>query len=155
VEIAGVDWTDRMTVQIGGRTYPLTRGWEIELKPGNYEAVFETQIAGYAERRTVQVTVTAGGKGSLTSPILRPGALSVRPLPGRPQGEVWIDGRLLRQSPIRRDQKAPGEYRIEIRPVGGGDPLVGQVEIAPGQETILTFDFGRGELNVSTKPLAQ
>ena len=77
-------------------------------------------------------------------------------MPGRPQGEVWIDGTLLRQSPIRRAKIAPGEYRIEIRPVGGvGDPLAGQLAIEPGQESVLTFDFGRGELKQSSKPLAQ
>ncbi len=150
--IARVEWTDVMTVTLAGTTYPLHRGREISLPPGSYNAVFETRMADYPMRRTVTVTVEAGKKAHLRSPIPRPGALSARPLPRRPQGEVWVDGKPL-SSPVRKIKKTPGEYSIEIRPVGGGQAISERFTIEPGQETLLTFDLDRGELKKRFKSL--
>ncbi len=154
VAIAKVEWTDRMTVRIGGKTYPLHRGWEVSLRPGTYEAVFETKLAGYPKQRQLMVTVEPGKTKALSSPIPRPGALSVRPLPRRPHGVVWVDGKRLQQSPIRGVRMEPGGYRIEIRPVtGGGNPLAESFTIEPGQETVLSFDLDQEKLSQSIKPL--
>ena len=45
-----------------------------------------------------EVRVVSGESRSLEVPIPRPGALSVRPLPGRPQGRVAVDGQVTREA---------------------------------------------------------
>lgn len=154
VNIEAVAWTDRMTLRLAGRTYPLTRGWKVYLAPGTYQATFELKRVEYPALQSVALRVEAGRSQTLRSPILEPGAVSVRPLPGCPQGKVWIDGELLQQSPVIRSLLAPGEYRIEIRPLGGDyDSLPETFAIQSGQETILTFDLGQGQIQKRSKAL--
>ncbi|MEE8523224.1 MAG: serine/threonine-protein kinase, partial [Thermoanaerobaculia bacterium] len=155
VELKAADWTDQMTVDVGGKSYPLLRRWRIELPPGTYDAVFRLTLADYRRQAAVRVEVGAGRTTTLESPIPRPGALSVRPFPAKPRGEVWRAGQRLGPSPITRILIEPGRCTIEIRPAGGdGETVEWQGSIISGQETVLSFDLEDGTVRESTKPLS-
>ncbi len=156
VVLERVAWTDSMTLRLAGETYRLSRPHRIPLPPGSYEAEFRIEIEGYARREAVPLRVESGQRHALAPPIPRPGALSVRPYPGRPQGDVWLDGELLAATPIRKATLAPGGHTVEIRPRGGEEPgLEHPLTIASGQEAILTFDLENEKVSQNDKPLPQ
>ena len=150
-----VPWTDRMSVRVGTRRYGLHRRHAIELPPGTYRAVFELDGDGYNPAgRTVEVQVIAGESAAVSIPIPRPGAFSVRPLPGRPQGQVSIDGEPLGPTPLSRIQREPGTYTLKILPrEGEGEGLTQEVTLEPGRELILSFDLDAGNVRASAKDL--
>ncbi|MCP3960118.1 MAG: protein kinase [bacterium] len=152
-----VGWTDAMTVRIGSRTYPLFRRQTLELAPGDYQATFELESLDYSPPpRTVQIQVVAGESVRLRAPILRPGALSVRPLPSRPQGQVSIDGQALGSTPLSRVRWQPGSHTVEIRTTDGeGDPLTTEIDLVAGEEIILSFDLAAGTVTSRAKALEQ
>ncbi len=148
-------WTEYLTAEIGGKTYPLHRGWRLELTPRDYDVSFRLALPGYSRQASVRAEVSAGNTTSVESPIARPGALSVRPFPTKPRGEVWRDGESLGPSPITRSLVEPGRYNIEIRPIGDdGETVEWQGEILSGQETVLSFDLENDTVRASSKPLA-
>jgi hypothetical protein len=143
-----------MTVDVGGKSYPLLRPWRIQLPPGSYDVVFRLTLAEYRRQVSVRVEVGAGRTTTLESPIPRPGALSVRPFPAKPRGEIWHAGQNLGPSPITGVLIEPGRCTIEIRPAGGdGKTVEWQGDINSGQETVLSFDLEDGTVRASTKPL--
>ena len=159
-----VPWTDRMTARIDGRTYPLNRRHEIELAPGTYSAVFhfggeslpgDTPIEQYnPANRSVEIRVEAGKSSSVDAPIPPPGALSVRPLPGRAQGRVTLDGELLGPTPLSGIQREPGAYTLEILPHDSDEGgLEEQITLETGRELILSFDLGAGTVESRAKGL--
>lgn len=147
-------WTRLLTVEVEGVNRPLNRRWDIELPPGRHTVNFGSDIPGYSIRRSVEVSLRAGQRHSVTCPILQPSGLTVRSLPGRSQGQVWIGSELIGQTPLRRKLRAPGTLLLEIRPWDGGAPLVRNITLTSGMETILTFDLDAGSIDLSTKPLA-
>ena len=144
-----------MTVRLAGKDYPLWRGHQLELKAGTYDAVFSLVTDAYAPgERRVSVVVEAGGNRQLTVPISPPGALTVRPMIGRPQGQVFLDGEPVGAT-LSKVQREPGEYMIEIRPrSGGGQALSESVVLEQDQELILSFDLTAGTVTKRTKELA-
>ncbi len=158
-----VPWTDRMIVRLGSKSYRLHRRHPVELPPGTYRAVFELSDEGLPEgaqehyrpaSRSIEVRVTAGKSSTVKNPIPQPGAISVRPLPRRPQGQVSIDGELLGPTPLSGIQREPGTYTLEIRPRDGeGEGLLKEITLASGQETILSFDLDAGTLRTTSKAL--
>ncbi len=155
-----VPWTDRMSVRLGGKSYGLYRRHTVELPPGNYRAVFELAAEGpplgrYSPAsRSAEIRVIAGGSATVEVPIPEPGAVSVRPLPGRPQGQLSIDGELLGPTPLSRIHREPGAYMLEILPrEGEGEGLRQEITLQAGQETILSFDLDAGTLRTTNKAL--
>ncbi len=151
-----VDWTQNMTVQLAGRTYELHGARIVDLPPGRYQATFELATGDYTPAsRTVQVSVIAGKSQKLEVAIPPPGALSVRPLPSKAQGQALIDGELIGNTPLTKFKHEPGEYSIEIRPQSGeGEGLTEIVRLESGKEVILTFDLGAGAIRSRTKALS-
>ena len=147
-------WTEDMKVTVGGRSYSLKKNRQLKLPPGSYKAHFRVSLRGYEDQGTAQVRVEAGRQHRLESPIARPGALSVRPLPGRPRGQIFLEQEALGPSPIRRRLLAPRNYQITITPAGGGDGVTQLVRVESGKETILSFDLGEKRVSSSSKPLA-
>ncbi len=161
-----VQWTDRMRARIAAKTYSLNRRHTIELPPGSHRAVFELAAASPSAEprekhyspasRTIEVRVEAGRTSSVEIPIPRPGAISVRPLPGRPQGRASIDGELLGPTPLSRIRREPGTYTLEILPRGGeGEGLRQEIKLESGLEIILSFDLDAGTVRTGTKALVQ
>ncbi len=152
-----VSWTDRMTVRIDGKTYGLYREHRIQMPPGTYRAVFELASDGPASdyrpaSRSAEVRVVAGESSRVAVPIPQPGAFSVRPLPGRPQGQVSLDGTSLGLTPLSKIQRAPGTYVLEILPRDGeGEGLREEITLTGGEEIILSFDLDAGTLRTRTK----
>ncbi len=159
-----VHWTDLMSVRIAGESYRLDRRHTVELPPGKHRAVF--QLAGKGSpaggpatdynpgSRTIEILVVAGQSSSIEIPIPRPGAVSVRPLPGRPQGQVRIDGEILGSTPLSKLRREPGAYTLEILPRGGdGEGLRQEIELESGMEIILSFDLDAGTVRTGTKAL--
>ncbi len=165
VVLPRVPWTDRMTVRLGSKSYGLHRRHTVELPPGTYRAVFELTAEGppasrYSPAsRSVEIRVIAGKSSPVKIPIPQPGALSVRPLPGRSQGQVSIDGELLGATPLSRIQREPGAYTLQILPrdsegEGEGEGLLKEISLEAGQEIILSFDLDAGTLRTTAKALA-
>ena len=155
-----VPWTDRMSVRLGGNSYGLHRRHTVELPAGTYRAIFELAAEGVLvsryspPNRTVEIRVIAGESSTIEVPIPRPGAVSVRPLPGRPQGQVSIDGEALGPTPLSRIQREPGVYMLEILPRDGeGEGLKQEITLESGQETILSFDLDAGTVRTTAKAL--
>ncbi len=144
-----------MTLRIGTRSYKLRRRQTIELPPGRHDAVFEITAGDYRPAgRTVEILVAAGESHQVLVPIPRPGALSVRPLPGRPQGEVSLDGEVLGPTPLSKLLREPGGYTLEIRPRDGeGDGLTQEITLEASQEIILSFDLDAGLVRTGAKAL--
>ena len=154
--LPAVDWTDAMTVRIASKTHGLRRQQTIELPPGSYEASFELETADYSPAaRSLRVQIVAGRSQRLPIAIPRPAALSIRPFPGRPQGQVSIDGELVGSTPISKIKREPGDYTIEIEPRGGADERLTQtITLQSGQEVILSFNLAAGEMTSHSKPLS-
>ena len=155
VVVANVDWSETLTVRVGrGRRYPLTRVRSFPLSPGTYNMVFELDEPDYQAQETVQVRVLENQNTNIESPILQPGALSVRAGLGKPQGRVTLGEQDLGSTPISRRKSAPGQYQIRIVPLSGdGAGIEQSVVLHPGQETVLTFDLDAGKVSDRVKPL--
>ena len=147
-------WTEAMTVQVGRRTYDLNRNRQLNLPPNTYTCRFRIEIDGYSAEGTTRAKVESGQTRTVEAPIEQPGAVTVRPLPGRPQGKIWLGETLLGNSPIRRRFLAPGSYQITIRPNGEGSEIQQAFQIQGGQETILSFDLDRGRVSPVDKALS-
>lgn len=148
-------WTEKMTVKLGsrGQAWPLTTMRSFGLDPGSYSLSFSLQDGDYQAEKTLRVRVESGQDHTIDPPIPQPSALTVRASPGRPQGDVFLRGQLLSSSPLRRHVLAPGAYTVEIRPRSDAAPLIQNVELEPGKETIVTFDLAASTLRKSSKPL--
>ncbi len=153
VIVPAAGWTDDMTVTIKGQSYGLQVRRFIDLPVGAYRAVFELKSEEYDPgKRVANVVVKAEQTQTLTIPIPRPATLTARPLPGRPQGEVFIDGKLIGPTPLPKLQRLPGTYALEIRPQGEeGEGLTETLRLDSGQETILSFDLVAGSLTSRVK----
>ncbi len=156
--VPAVAWTDAMTVRFGraGRLHPLTRQRVFELNPGTYRLNFNLRTAHYSTAEEVLVRLGEGERLSRASPIAQPGALSVRARPGRPQGQVSINGADSLPSPVSHLWLAPAHYLVEIRPLsaGTGKHQTQAVAVESGRETIVTFDLESGlEPTVRSKAL--
>ncbi len=137
-------WSDRMTVAVDGQApRRLSREHTWELAPGRYELRFDLEAVDYREEQTVPVEVRAGETRRVEIPIRPPGRLTVQAALGSPQGRVQLDSQDLGPSPIQERALRPGDYRIEILPPEGGglQPVSGELTLAAGGETVVTFDF--------------
>ncbi len=149
-----VPWTDRMTARLGNKSYPLYRQHSVRLPPGTHRVVFDLAGEHYSASRTLEIQVIAGKTTSAKAPIPQPGAFTVRPLPGRPQGQVSINGTLVGPTPLSRIERAPGAYTLEILPRDGeGDGLREELTLESGQELILSFDLDAGTVRTRAKAL--
>lgn len=146
------EWTRDMSVVLAGRTYSLDRRRQIELAPGTYTATFQVSMGSYRASQETQVKVGDGERFTLRSPIPQPGTLSVRPLPGRPQGQVSLGEIDLGSSPIRKVLVAPGDQVLEVRPLSGdGGSISEPFTIEPAQEIVVSFDLNEDQISIRTK----
>jgi serine/threonine protein kinase len=146
-------WTEEMKVTVGRSSYTLSKNRLLKLPPGTYTARFRISLNGYQAENTTQVKIEAGRQRRLEAPITRPGGLTVRPLPGRPQGKILIEQKSLGPSPIRRHLLAPGSYQVTINPNDGPGGITQLIRVEPGQEIILSFDLSQGRVSAGSKPL--
>jgi len=151
ITISAPGWTDAMVVTLGKRAYRLDSDRRLELQPGTYNFVFELNDEGYRVSIPRRVEVRAGQDGRLAIPIPEPGQLSVRPLPRRPSGDVYLDNEALGTTLVRR-KIAPGTHQLEIR--GRDNPaatLVRTLQIESGRETVVSFDLEKLEAQIILK----
>ena len=150
--IAAAGWTEAMTVTLGRRAYKLDRDQQLVLKPGTYNLVFELQEEGYQASVPLRVTLAEGENKRIESPLAQPGLLSVRPLPRRPAGDIYLDGQALGSANLARRKLSPGIHQLEIR---GRDGAPGRVQktlqIEPGRETVVSFDLEKGDAQIVVK----
>lgn len=145
-------WTDAMTVTYGRSALRLDRERTLELKPGTYDLIFQIDEEGYQVNKSVRTTVGSGQSIFVPVPIPEPAALSVRPLPGRPAGEIYLDGQPLGAGTLSRRKVAPGAHLLEILARGGGPGRIRQnVTLEPGRELVVSFDLDKGEAQVVLK----
>ncbi len=146
-------WTDAVTLKVAGVNRALDRDRSVNLKAGTYTVSFELHLHDYQASASLPVTLREGERTMIEVPILQPGALTVRALPGKPQAQVVVDGSFLQKSPMTV-KLAPGEHQLAFRRVAGEDPgLERQLVIRPGQETVLTIDLDSGNVLEREKPL--
>ncbi len=162
LRIAAAPWAEKMTVRVGrqGRIYDLSRSVEVSLQPELYTLSFSLQHYGYGEESSLKVRLEAAEDRLLQPPIGEPAHLSIRARPGRPQGEVSINGQARGTSPLNNLFLKAGSYLVEISPIQqqpAGDQetdpapdteplssLVKNLTLEPGLESILTFDLVAG-----------
>ena len=157
VLISAPTWTDKMVVRLGsrGESWRLDKQRPFRLDPGTYSFHFSLKEGEYEVAKSIRVQVEPGKDRQVRPPIAEPAALTVRASPGRPQGDVFLRGRLIGTSPLRRHTVEPGAYTLEIRPRGEDAPLIRNIELQPGHETIVTFDLSAARLHESTKALTK
>jgi serine/threonine-protein kinase len=149
-------WDSSMTVRVGRKSWPLDRERRFELEPGNYRLRFAIQTAVYSQEREESVRLAEGETKRISSPIARPGRLTVQPHLNTPQGHVRIDGKPAGPTPLRGKWLAPGTHLVEIAalPDASAPAILSEtIEIATDQETLFTFDLdGRAERRISSRP---
>ncbi|QQR72808.1 MAG: serine/threonine protein kinase [Holophagales bacterium] len=130
-------------VKLGERTFELDHPVRLELPAGSYTITFVSEVPGYDVREESSVRLREGEQRRLENPIPRPAMLTVRPHLNTPQGQVLLDGRPLGATPLQKRLLRPGAHLLEVAPLGeGGTGKVSQtVTLAPGVETVMTFDL--------------
>jgi serine/threonine protein kinase len=150
--IAAAGWTDGMTVTLGRRAFKLDRDQQLSLKPGTYNLVFELQEEGYQASAPLRITLGEGESRRIEPPLAQPGMLSVRPLPRRPAGDIYLDGQALGPANLSRRRLSPGSHQLEIRGKGGAPGRVQKtLQIEPGRETVVSFDLEKGDAQIVVK----
>ena len=145
-------WTDAMTVTYGRSAIRLDRERTLELKPGTYDLIFQIDEEGYQVNKSVRTSLGPGQSLFVPVPIPEPAALSVRPLPGRPAGEIYLDGQPLGAGTLSRRKLAPGAHLLEVLARGGGPGRIRQnISLEPGRELVVSFDLDKGEAQVVLK----
>ncbi|MEM7355496.1 MAG: serine/threonine-protein kinase [Acidobacteriota bacterium] len=155
LQVPAAGWTDGVRLTIAKKTYGLHVRRTIPLPPGTYPAVFTVDHEGYDPgQKTVTVKITPGNTQTLDIPIPHPGALTVRPLPGKPQGEVFLDGESIGATPLTRLLRVPGDYQIEVRPRAGEEEgLAESVTLEAGREALIFFDLSARTVTRRAKDL--
>ena len=130
-------------MKLGERTFELDHPVRLELPAGSYTITFVSEVPGYDVREESSVRLREGEQRRLENPIPRPAMLTVRPHLNTPQGQVLLDGRPLGATPLQKRLLRPGAHLLEVAPLGeGGTGKVSQtVTLAPGVETVMTFDL--------------
>jgi hypothetical protein len=145
-----------MTVQVGKKSWPLDRERRFELEPGSYTLRFALATSAYSHAEEQRVRLAAGKTERVTPPIERPGRLTVQPHLNTPQGFVRLDGKPAGPTPLRGRWLAPGMHLVEIAAngeTGAAAVLSETIDVASGQETILSFDLGGAQpRNLSSRP---
>jgi hypothetical protein len=118
--------------------------------------MFALRTPSYRSTETVDVSLGAGEKVTVKSPIAPPGSLSAQASLGSPQGVVSINGKPVGATPFQGHLLKPGSYRMTIRPVS--DPSAAGIEttltVQAAKETVVTFDItGQRELQVRRRPI--
>jgi hypothetical protein len=148
-------WHPEMTVAVdNGRPLTLVRGRSLPLEPGHHTVVFALNTSDYSARRTQRIELSSGEQRTVSSPILRPGLLTIQASLGSPQGLIAMDGDLLGSSPLRGKKIAPGHHRLDLYPLEGSAAPVAtsRLDIRASEETVVTFDLtGRQELSVRSR----
>ena len=149
-------WTDYMTVQVAGsKAWPLNRRRDFDLPPGTHTLRFSVEEGAYKAQKTLRAQVKSGQNRRIEPPIPQPAALTVRAALGNSQGQVFLRGKPLGASPLQRIVMEPAQYAMEIRPLSGddGSPLIRNITLQPGKETIITFSLEKAELKSAAKDL--
>jgi hypothetical protein len=148
-------WDSAMTVRFGKRSWTLDRERRFELEPGSYKLRFAIASPAYSREEETTVRLDAGATKRVTSPLERPGRLTVQPHLNTPQGFVRLDGAVAGTTPLRGRWLAPGPHVVEIAstPDPGAAAVVREsVQIESDRETLLTFDLaGKLERRVSSR----
>ncbi|MCG8461649.1 MAG: serine/threonine protein kinase, partial [Holophagales bacterium] len=153
-------WTSAMAVRLGqGANRALDRELTLDLPPGTYTLTYSVVDGAYQAINSVTVRLEADAIERVSPAVARPGMLTARPFPRRPQGELFVGGELVGSSPIQRLALPPGRHVVEIRARSttseDSEPrnLSRLVEIGSGTETIVTFDLDAGNMRVTSKAL--
>jgi hypothetical protein len=155
--VVSQSWHKAMTVSVdGGPALSLTTPRNLELEPGNHVLMFALRTPSYRSNETVDVSLEAGDKITVKSPITPPGAISAQASLGSPQGVVSINGKPVGATPFQGHLLKPGSYRMTIRPVS--DPSAPGIEttltVQAAKETVVTFDMtGQRDLQVRRRPI--
>ncbi|MEO8276081.1 MAG: serine/threonine-protein kinase [Thermoanaerobaculia bacterium] len=150
-------WDTTMTVRLGSKIWTLDRERRIELAAGTYKLRFAITTAVFADSAETSVRLKEGQVMQMTSPIERPGRLTVQPHINARQAFVRIDGGTAVPTPLRGRWVSTGKHLVEI--VAGPDAgaallLTESVTIRSDAEAILTFDIdGRSPRRLSEKPI--
>ncbi|TNF70924.1 MAG: serine/threonine protein kinase [Acidobacteria bacterium] len=150
-------WHKAMTVSVdGGPALSLTTPRNLELEPGNHVLLFALRTPSYRSNETVDVSLEAGEKITVKSPIAPPGSLSVQASLGSPQGVVSINGKPVGATPFQGHLLKPGSYRMTIRSVSDSSApgIETTLNVQAAKETVVTFDMtGERELQVRRRPI--
>ncbi|MGB6363986.1 MAG: serine/threonine-protein kinase [Thermoanaerobaculia bacterium] len=155
--VVSQSWHKAMTVSVdGGPALSLTTPRNLEVEPGNHVLMFGLRTPSYRANETVDVSLEAGDKITVKSPIAPPGALSAQASLGSPQGIVSINGKPVGATPFQGHLLKPGSYRMTIRPVS--DPSAAGIEttltVQAAKEIVVTFDMtGERDLQVRQRPI--
>jgi hypothetical protein len=155
--VVSQSWHKAMTVSVdGGPVMSLTTPRNLELEPGSHVLMFALRTPSYRSNETVDVSLEAGEKITVKSPIAPPGSLSAQASLGSPQGVVSINGKPVGATPFQGHLLKPGSYRMTIRPAS--DPSAPGIEttlnVQAARETVVTFDMtGQRELQVRRRPI--
>jgi serine/threonine protein kinase len=155
--VVSQSWHKAMTVSVdGGSALSLTTPRNLELEPGSHVLMFALRTPSYRSTETVDVSLGAGEKVTVKSPIAPPGSLSAQASLGSPQGVVSINGKPVGATPFQGHLLKPGSYRMTIRPVS--DPSAAGIEttltVQAAKETVVTFDItGQRDLQVRRRPI--
>ncbi len=150
-------WDSAMTLRLGGRVWTLDRERRIELAPGSYRLKFAITTPVYSHAQEATVRLQEGETRQLSSPIDKPGRLTVQPHINARQAFVRLDGAPAVATPLRGRWLAPGPHLVEV--VAASDPaspvlIRESVAIRSESESILTFDLdGRSPQRLSEKPI--
>ncbi len=150
-------WDSTMTLRVGSKVWTLDRERRIELAPGTYKLRFAITTPVYSRTQETTVRLQEGEKRQFTSPIDKPGRLTVQPHINARQAFVRLDGAPAVATPLRGRWVAPGPHLVEV--VASPDPaspvlLKESVTVRSESESILTFDLdGRSPQRISEKPI--
>ena len=150
-------WDSAMSLRLGGKVWALDRERRLELAAGSYKLKFAIESPVYSHVEELTVRLGEGENRRITSPIERPGKLTVQPHINARQAFVRLDGALAVATPLRGRWLAPGPHIVEI--VATPDPASPvlrreSIEIRSESESILTFDLdGRSQQRLAEKPI--
>ena len=150
-------WDSAMTLRLGGKIWTLDRERRLELAAGSYKLKFEIDSPVYRHAQETTVRLKEGEKRQITSPIERPGRLTVQPHINARQAFVRLDGGPAVPTPVRGLWVAPGPHVVDVVATQDPEsPVLRQesIRIRSEYESILTFDLdGHSPQRLAEKPV--
>ncbi len=107
-------WDSAMSLRLGGKVWTLDRERRLELAAGSYKLKFAIESPVYSHVEELTVRLAEGESRRITSPIERPGKLTVQPHINARQAFVRLDGAPAVATPLRGRWLAPGPHIVEI-----------------------------------------